>query len=72
MPSEKVPNLSAIAAMLRSYTEKTGTQILLLIDATFAPNSRQLQRMHELAPEINSVVFLSLSKVGWRLISSTT
>merc|ERR1712000_274286 len=61
-PDMKVPDLPAVAQMLSDFQEKSGTKVLLLIDATFAPNSQVLAKLKELLPNLPVFVFLSLSK----------
>lgn len=48
--------------MLRWYNETTAKRVILLVDATFAPNSKVLGQMRALYPELNTIVFLSMSK----------
>ena len=61
-PDMKVPSLTELADMLQWYQKTTARKVILLVDATFAPNSQVLGKMQALLPELNAVVFLSMSK----------
>merc|ERR1712107_160077 len=61
-PDMKVPDMPAVAAMLQKFTERTGKQVILLVDSTFAPNSQVMAKLRELVPDLNVMVFLSMSK----------
>ena len=39
-PDMKVPEMGELDAMLKAYTQASGKQVLLLVDATFAPGSQ--------------------------------
>ena len=61
-PDMKVPNMKELAVELRRYEVATGKRAILLVDATFAPNSRVMRQVREAAPELAVQVFLSMSK----------
>lgn len=61
-PDLKVPKMDKIAAALASYKEKTGKNVLLLVDTTFAPPSKVLQKIKEESPDLPAMVFISMSK----------
>lgn len=61
-PDMKVPDVKALTATLQAYKEATGKDVLLLVDATFAPNSKVLQKISEAAPDLPAMVFVSMSK----------
>lgn len=61
-PAMKVPDVSAITAMLDDYKTKTGRSTLLMVDGTFAPGSKVLAKIQEVAPHMPAFVFLSMSK----------
>ena len=61
-PDMKVPDMAPIAEMLSGYKAKTGKNVVLLIDATFAPGSQTMTKLKELGPELTVMVFISLSK----------
>lgn len=61
-PDMKVPDLTQVAEILRSYHASTKRQIILLVDTTFAPASGVLRQVREVAPELNALVFCSVSK----------
>lgn len=48
--------------MVSGYTSTTGKRFVLLVDATFAPNSQIMTKIQELVPEVTVIVFLSMSK----------
>ena len=61
-PDMKVPEMEPLAETLCTYKAKTGKNVVLLIDSTFAPGSEVLKKLEELAPELNVMMFISLSK----------
>eukprot|EP01094_Clydonella_sp_ATCC50884_P030464 TRINITY_DN994_c1_g1_i1.p1 TRINITY_DN994_c1_g1~~TRINITY_DN994_c1_g1_i1.p1 ORF type:complete len:634 (-),score=226.79 TRINITY_DN994_c1_g1_i1:337-2178(-) len=61
-PDMKLPDPTLLAEMLKAFMARTGRQLVLLIDATFAPDSRSLTTFGELVPDLAAIVFLSLSK----------
>lgn len=61
-PDMKVPDMAPIAAMLQRYKATTGKNVVLLIDATFAPGSQTMRKLKDLAPDLTVMVFISLSK----------
>ena len=44
------------------YRSRTGKEVFLMIDNTFAPGSQVLAKLRRLAPELPALVFTSLSK----------
>merc|ERR1719188_764423 len=61
-PDMKVPNMSELAATCTAYQKASGRKVLLLIDATFAPGSRVMQKLRGFAPDLCVMVFISMSK----------
>jgi len=61
-PDMKIPDLKAVTSELLEYGKKTGKQVVLAVDATFAPGSRVMRKLSALAPELATLVFISLSK----------
>jgi cystathionine beta-lyase/cystathionine gamma-synthase len=61
-PDMKVPSMIELATMLLNYQQATGKSVLLLIDATFAPNSQVLSKVESQFPELTTMVFISMSK----------
>jgi len=61
-PDMKVPDMGALAEILKAYKEKTGKKVVLLIDTTFAPGSQTMRKLKMKAPELNVMCFISLSK----------
>ena len=61
-PDMKVPDVKALTSTLQAYKEATGKDVLLLVDATFAPNSRVLEKVSAVAPDLPAMVFVSMSK----------
>lgn len=61
-PDMKVPDIEFVAAALTDYKSKTGKSVILLVDSTFAPNAGVMTKAKEVAPDLNAMVFMSLSK----------
>ena len=72
-----MPDIGKVVSGLAKYKEKTGKKVLLLVDTTFAPASKVLQKVglllslintstsskvKEKAPELEAMVFISMSK----------
>lgn len=61
-PDMKVPDVGDLAAQLVQYRLDTGRQVLMLVDTTFAPGSKVLQKIARVAPDLASMAFVSMSK----------
>jgi len=61
-PDMKVLDLEKAAAMLSDYKKKTQKEVVLMIDTTFAPGSKMMERVRKIDPELPVIVFISLSK----------
>lgn len=61
-PDMKVPDIEILARMLQQYKGTTGKDVLLLVDTTFAPGSKVLQKIRSVAEDLTAMVFISLSK----------
>jgi len=61
-PDQKIPDLPKLVEAVQAYELATGKRVLLLIDTTFAPASGVLGKLAALAPELEAMVFCSLSK----------
>ncbi|ETW01240.1 hypothetical protein H310_06825 [Aphanomyces invadans] len=61
-PDMKVPDMATLAQHLTSYRNATGKEVLLLVDTTFAPASKVMQKMSAVAPDLTTMVFISMSK----------
>lgn len=61
-PDMKVPDMAELAAMLMHYGRQTGKEVILLVDATFAPGAQVLRKISAVEPALTSLVFISLSK----------
>merc|ERR1711943_170974 len=66
-PDMKVPNVNKLANLLDEYKEKITSNgekrdVLLLVDTTFAPGSKVMDKIKNIAHEIPVMVFISLSK----------
>jgi cysteine synthase A len=61
-PDMKVPNIEELAMLLSQYGEKTGKSTMLLVDSTFAPGSEIMDKLKTIVPDLNVMVFISLSK----------
>eukprot|EP00615_Pteridomonas_danica_P000789 CAMPEP_0114351734 /NCGR_PEP_ID=MMETSP0101-20121206/17424_1 /TAXON_ID=38822 ORGANISM="Pteridomonas danica, Strain PT" /NCGR_SAMPLE_ID=MMETSP0101 /ASSEMBLY_ACC=CAM_ASM_000211 /LENGTH=535 /DNA_ID=CAMNT_0001491795 /DNA_START=348 /DNA_END=1955 /DNA_ORIENTATION=- len=61
-PDMKVPDIEELAMILSNYGKKTGKSVLLLVDCTFAPGSEIMEKLKTIVPELNVMVFISLSK----------
>lgn len=54
--------MGLLAKLLSDFCRTHQRRALLLVDTTFAPASQVISKMHQVAPELNVVVFLSMSK----------
>ncbi|KAF0695597.1 Aste57867_13637 [Aphanomyces stellatus] len=61
-PDMKVPDMATLATHLTAYRNATGKDVLLLVDTTFAPASKVMAKMSAVAPDLNTMVFISMSK----------
>jgi cystathionine beta-lyase/cystathionine gamma-synthase len=61
-PDMKVPEIPALVTMLLEYEARTGKEVLLLVDTTFAPGSRVLEKIQIVAPQLTTFAFVSMSK----------
>jgi cysteine synthase A len=61
-PDQKMPNIAALAASCEAYQASTGKQVLLLVDTTFAPASEVLSKVAETSPDLQAMIFVSMSK----------
>ncbi|KAG9406019.1 hypothetical protein AC1031_003940 [Aphanomyces cochlioides] len=61
-PDMKVPDMATLAQHLQDYRDATGKDVLLLIDTTFAPASKVLAKLTAAAPDLTTMVFISMSK----------
>merc|ERR1712218_715310 len=61
-PDMKVPDMEPLSAAVLDYRSRTGKEVFLMIDNTFAPGSQVLAKLRRLAPELPALVFTSLSK----------
>jgi len=61
-PDMKVVDLPSILVAIEDYRHRTGKEVLLLLDPTFAPASQLLHRIQTLAPTLPAMVFVSMSK----------
>ena len=61
-PDQKIPDLNKLAAACKDYEEKMGKKVMLLIDTTFAPGSGILKKLQDIAPTLETMCFISMSK----------
>ena len=61
-PDMKVPDVAAVTSNLQAYQNATKKNVLLLIDVTFAPASKVLSKVHDTAPDLAAMAFISMSK----------
>ena len=66
-PNMKVPDMDALADMIESYVNAAGAgrcmdDFLLMIDATFAPGSKVMEKLEKRLPALPMMVFISMSK----------
>ncbi|EQC33198.1 hypothetical protein SDRG_09182 [Saprolegnia diclina VS20] len=61
-PDMKVPDMATLATHLTSYQTRTGKDVLLLVDTTFAPACEVMRKMSDVAPGLTTMVFISMSK----------
>eukprot|EP00051_Salpingoeca_urceolata_P027102 m.480055 g.480055 ORF g.480055 m.480055 type:complete len:649 (-) comp21679_c0_seq1:238-2184(-) len=61
-PDQKVIDLGDLSGFLAEYRAKVGKDVIVMVDATFAPSSHVLATLREHNPEQPAIVFMSLSK----------
>jgi cystathionine beta-lyase/cystathionine gamma-synthase len=61
-PDMKIPDMETLAAMLVEYGKTTGKEVVLMVDATFAPGSQVMRKISAIEPSLTTMVFISLSK----------
>eukprot|EP01104_Vermistella_antarctica_P011204 TRINITY_DN3107_c0_g1_i1.p1 TRINITY_DN3107_c0_g1~~TRINITY_DN3107_c0_g1_i1.p1 ORF type:complete len:652 (-),score=157.58 TRINITY_DN3107_c0_g1_i1:279-2135(-) len=61
-PDMKVPDMAAIAEIVRTYKAATKREVVLLVDATFAPGSQVMKKLRAIDDELVVIAFLSMSK----------
>lgn len=61
-PDMKVPDITVLAGMLSAFQTATQRKVLLLVDTTFAPGCRIMQKVDEVAPDLCTMAFISMSK----------
>lgn len=61
-PDMKIPDLPDLVAACVAYKEASGKEIMLLLDTTFAPGSKLMQKIRELSEDLGVLVFISMSK----------
>eukprot|EP00164_Ancoracysta_twista_P004647 GFYU01006278.1.p1 GENE.GFYU01006278.1~~GFYU01006278.1.p1 ORF type:complete len:627 (+),score=239.37 GFYU01006278.1:150-2030(+) len=61
-PDMKVPDVLETASLLKQYKKDTGKEVLLMVDTTFAPASRVMEKIKQADSELPVMVFVSMSK----------
>lgn len=61
-PDMKVPPIDVLAGVLEQYKVTTGKKVILMVDTTFAPSSKVMEKVSLVAPELTTLVFISMSK----------
>ncbi len=65
-PNMKVPDMDALADMIEAYVnagaDRSMDDFLLMIDATFAPGSKVMEKLEKRLPALPMMVFISMSK----------
>jgi len=61
-PDQKIPDIAKLAASLEAYRAKTGKEVLLFVDTTFAPASQVLGKLEAIDTTLQAMVFVSMSK----------
>lgn len=61
-PDMKVPDILLLAKMCSDYKKKTQKEIILMVDTTFAPHSQVMKKIGSVAPGLNTLTFISMSK----------
>eukprot|EP01108_Squamamoeba_japonica_P003727 TRINITY_DN298_c0_g1_i1.p2 TRINITY_DN298_c0_g1~~TRINITY_DN298_c0_g1_i1.p2 ORF type:complete len:655 (-),score=470.01 TRINITY_DN298_c0_g1_i1:126-2090(-) len=61
-PDMKMIEARRVADALNSYAARTKRHAVLLVDTTFAPGSKTLERVRAAAPDLPAMAFISLSK----------
>jgi cysteine synthase A len=58
----KVPDIVVLASMLLAYEQQTGKEVMIMVDATFAPGSKCMEKLATVAPTLTAMTFISMSK----------
>lgn len=61
-PDMKVPDMGELAALCVAHRERTGQTVVLVVDTTFAPGSRVMEKLREHSEELPVLCFVSMSK----------
>jgi cysteine synthase A len=67
-PDMKVPDVNKLAQVLEKFKESMKAKcsqfedLFLMVDATFAPASQCMRQVKEVAPELTTMTFISMSK----------
>lgn len=61
-PDMKVADLHGLVDAIRKYKAAARREVLLLVDTTFAPGSKIMQKFREIDADLSVMVFISLSK----------
>eukprot|EP00038_Savillea_parva_P030138 m.75787 g.75787 ORF g.75787 m.75787 type:complete len:638 (+) comp9019_c0_seq2:73-1986(+) len=61
-PDQKIPNLDQLVQASQRYQTESGKNTLLLIDTTFAPGSKVLQKFKQVDAALPAMCFISMSK----------
>jgi len=61
-PDMKVLDVEALVPIAEEYKKKSGKNLVLMVDTTFAPGSQVMKKLKSLAPDLSVLAFISLSK----------
>merc|ERR1712232_99792 len=61
-PDMKIPDMRALAAACVRHRENTGQNVVLVVDTTFAPGSRVMEKLRQHAEDLPVLCFISMSK----------
>jgi cysteine synthase A len=61
-PDQKIPDIGVLASILANYETTTGKEVLLVVDTTFAPGSHIMEKVYDVAPNLKTMTFISMSK----------
>jgi len=61
-PDMKVPDMGELAAVCVAHRQRTGKNVILVIDTTFAPGSRVMEQLRCHSEDLPVLCFISMSK----------
>jgi len=61
-PDMKVPDMGQLGALCVAHRERTGKNVILVVDTTFSPGSQVMRKLREQAKDLTVLCFISMSK----------